>query len=93
VTGRPHRQGRAAVTASTACDDDAVLDLRLPDGPGDPLVRGFAACLSSVTEVAVDELPALTGDEPLPHALGAWRSWLAGRGSGLVPIAEPRSFQ
>lgn len=29
----------------------------------------------------------------LPHALGAWKTWLAGRSSGLVPIAEPRRFQ
>ncbi len=70
-----------------------MLDLDLPDGPGSPLVRGFTACLSSVTEVAVRELPALAEDETLPHALGAWKSWLAGRGSGLVPVAEPGSFQ
>ena len=35
---------------------------------------------------------------PLPssglhHALGAWRSWLAARGFGLVPIADPSTFQ
>ena len=29
----------------------------------------------------------------MSHALGAWKSWLAGRGSGMVPIADPRSFQ
>src|SRR3954463_484410 len=38
------------------------------------------------------------GDVPLPdadlaHALGAWRTWLAERGSGLVPIADPVRFQ
>ena len=27
------------------------------------------------------------------HALAAWKSWLAGRDFGMVPIAEPRSFQ
>ena len=70
-----------------------MKDVDLPDGPGSPLVRGFTACLSSVTEVPGADLPVLTGDEPLVHALGVWRSWLAGRGSGLVPIAEPRSFQ
>jgi hypothetical protein len=29
----------------------------------------------------------------LPQALGVWRTWLAGRSSGLVPIADPRRFQ
>lgn len=37
------------------------------------------------------ELPLPAGD--LRHALGAWRSWLAGHGSGLVPVADPTSFQ
>ena len=69
-----------------------MIDVELTPGPADTaLVRGFAACLSSVTEVAVEELPE-TGPE-LAHALGAWKTWLAGRSSGLVPIAEPRRFQ
>jgi hypothetical protein len=29
----------------------------------------------------------------LAQALGAWRIWLAERGSGLVPIADPVRFQ
>ena len=70
-----------------------MRDLELPDGPGSRLVRAFAACLASVTEAPLSALPPLSGDEPLPHARGAWRSWLAGRGSGLVPIADPRAFQ
>ncbi|GAA1625390.1 MOSC domain-containing protein [Georgenia ruanii] len=69
-----------------------MLEVDLPDGPGSALVRGFAACLSAVTEVPLAELPALA-DEPLPHALAAWKGWLAGWGSGLVPLADPRSFQ
>jgi hypothetical protein len=70
-----------------------MRDVDLPDGPGSTLVRGFAACLSSVTEVSVADLPPLSGEQPLAHALGAWKSWLAGRGFGLVPIADPTSFQ
>ncbi len=70
-----------------------MKDLDLPEGPGSALVRGAAACLSSITEVPLDELPPLTGEEPLTHALAAWKTWLAGRSSGLVPIADPRSFQ
>ena len=70
-----------------------MRDVDLPDGPGSALVRSFAACLSSVTEVSVADLPPLSGEQPLAHALGAWKSWLAGRGFGLVPIADPASFQ
>ena len=64
----------------------------LPDGDGGALVRGLAACLSSVTEVPLVELPDV-GDAPTEHAISAWKSWLAGCGSGLVPIADPGSFQ
>jgi MOSC domain-containing protein YiiM len=69
-----------------------VKDVDLPDGPGSPVVRGFAACLSSVLETPPGDLPT-TGDEPLGHALSTWKSWLAGRGFGLVPIADPATFQ
>jgi len=69
-----------------------VIDVELPRGPAAAaLVRGFAACLASVTEVPVTELPL--PDAALPHALGAWRTWLAEHGSGLVPIADPVRFQ
>ena len=69
-----------------------MIDVDLPDGPASPLVRSLAACLSSVTEVPLAELPDVEGS-PVTYALGAWKSWLAGRGSGLVPVADPRSFQ
>lgn len=69
-----------------------MIQTDLPDGPASRLVRSLAACLSSVTEVPLDELPAL-GDLSATHAVAAWTSWLAGRGSGLVPIADPRAFQ
>jgi hypothetical protein len=68
-----------------------VIHVDLPHGPAGPLVRGLAACLSSVTEVPLADLPEV-GDAPAQHLLGAYRGWLAGRGSGLVPIADPRSF-
>ena len=69
-----------------------MIDVELPPGPASgALVRGFAACLASVTEVPVSELP--TPDGGLAHALVSWRNWLAGRGSGLVPIADPVRFQ
>ena len=69
-----------------------MIQIDLPDGPASPLVRGLAACLSSVTEVPLAELPEFD-NLSAPHALAAWKSWLAGRDFGMVPIAEPRSFQ
>ena len=69
-----------------------MIDVVLPPGPaGGALVRGFAACLASVIEAPVTDLPR--PDENLTHALGVWRSWLAEHGSGLVPIADPVHFQ
>lgn len=69
-----------------------MIDTELPTTPSaSALTRGFAACLVSVTEVPVAELPLPAGD--LTRALGAWRTWLAERGSGLVPIADPTRFQ
>jgi hypothetical protein len=68
-----------------------VIDTPLPAGRGaDEVTRGFAACLASVIEVPVDELPLAP---TLASALGAWRIWLAERGFGLVPIADPAHFQ
>jgi hypothetical protein len=69
-----------------------VIDVELLPGPAaGALARGVAACLASVIEVPVTELPL--PDEDLARALGAWRSWLAEHGSGLVPIADPVRFQ
>lgn len=69
-----------------------MIQIELPDGSASPLVRGLAACLSSVTEVPIAELPEFDG-LPVDHALAAWKGWLAGRDFGMVPIADPRSFQ
>ena len=69
-----------------------MIQTDLPDGPASSLVRGLAACLSSVTEVPLAELPN-PEDLLVTQALASWKSWLAGRGFGMVPIAEPRSFQ
>jgi hypothetical protein len=69
-----------------------MIQIDLLDGAASPLVRGLAACLSSVTEAPLAELPDLE-DLPVTHALASWKSWLAGRGFGIVPIADARSFQ
>ncbi|TQN37546.1 hypothetical protein FHU33_4201 [Blastococcus colisei] len=69
-----------------------MIDVELPGGPdATVLVRGFATCLASVTEIPVGDVPL--SDNDLAHALGAWRTWLAERGSGLVPIADAVRFQ
>jgi hypothetical protein len=69
-----------------------VIDVELPADPSaSALTRGFAACLASVTEVPVGELPLPAGE--LPQAVAAWRTWLAGRDAGMVPIADPTRFQ
>ena len=69
-----------------------MIDTDLPTAPGvSALTRGLAACLASVTEVPVGELPLPPGN--LSSAVGALRTWLAGRDSGLVPIADPTRFQ
>jgi hypothetical protein len=82
----------AAVRGCLLISGRTVIDVELPPGPAaGALSRGFAACLASVAEVPVRELPL--PDDDLSHALGAWRSWLAEHGSGLVPIADPVHFQ
>lgn len=67
-----------------------MIEVELPDDVGPPLVAGFRSCLVSLMEAEVDELPAPSSD--FRGAIAHWRSWLAGRGFGLVPIAQPRTF-
>lgn len=52
------------------------------------LSRSVAACLATILEVPVEEVPCPANDSPWP----AWRNWLAGRGLGLVPISDPYRF-
>ena len=63
--------------------------------PSDPpvssaprLSRSGAACLASILELSVEEVPCPAEGSPWP----VWRNWLAERGLGLVPIAEPLAF-
>jgi MOSC domain-containing protein YiiM len=68
-----------------------MIEVGLPDGEGVPeLVRAFAACVASVTETPIDQVPLPRAD--LQGAFAHWRSWFAGRGAGLVAIAKPASF-
>ncbi len=68
-----------------------MIEVDLPEGETVPeLVRSFAACVASVTETPTVDVPQPHAD--LPGAIGHWRSWLAGRGAGLVTLANPASF-
>jgi hypothetical protein len=68
-----------------------VLDVTLPADSATPiLTRSFAACLASALEAPIVELPLRPLE--LPLAVSRWRSWLAGRGVGLVPIANAATF-
>lgn len=68
-----------------------MIDVDLPEDHAVPeLVRSFAACIASATETPVAEVPQPSAD--FAGAVGHWRSWLAGRGAGLVPLAKPSSF-
>ena len=52
--------------------------------------RSVAACLASILELDVAEVPVPDAGHPQPWTV--WRNWLAQRGLGLVPIADPASF-
>jgi hypothetical protein len=68
-----------------------MYDVALPHIEDVPeLVRSFAACLASVTETSLEDVPQPRTD--LPGAIAHWRSWLAGHGTGLVPIAGAARF-
>jgi MOSC domain-containing protein YiiM len=83
---------RNVATDPASADTRFVLDVQLP-GRDDlaPVVRGFATSLASITEIPLGELipEAAHG---LADAVGQWRGQLAGRGVGLVAIAEPARF-
>lgn len=68
-----------------------MFDVALPDDPDLPvLTRSFAACLASAIEIPVARLPLPRLE--LSGAVARWRSWLAGSGLGLVPIADAAKF-
>lgn len=68
-----------------------MIEFDLPEGDGVPeVVRSFAACVASVTETPIDQVPLPQAD--LRGAFAHWRSWLAGRGVGLVTLAKPAAF-
>jgi hypothetical protein len=60
----------------------------LPDLP--PFQRSVVASLASILEVDSSEVPAPVAEHPEPWTV--WRNWLAQRGLGLVPVADPATF-
>ena len=69
-----------------------MLDVGLSlDAAGPQFLDSFRACLSSVLEIPLGDVPK--NEESLRAAVAQWRTWLAGRGVGLVPIANASRFQ
>jgi hypothetical protein len=54
------------------------------------LQRSVAACLASILELDVAEVPVPDDGHPDPWTV--WRNWLQQRALGLVPIADPAGF-
>ena len=61
-----------------------------PPTTGAALQRSVAACLASILEVDIADVPVPDASHPEPWTV--WRNWLAQRGLGLVPISEPSGF-
>ena len=58
-----------------------MIEVDLPQDPTVPEVtRSFAACVASVTETRIAEVPQPAAD--LVGAISHWRSWLAGGARG-----------
>jgi hypothetical protein len=68
-----------------------MLDPELPEEAlGSRIVGSFRACLSSVLEIPVNEVPQ--HDDDVRSAVARWQTWLAGRGVGPVPVADAARF-
>jgi MOSC domain-containing protein YiiM len=61
-----------------------------PPPSGARLQRSVAASLAAILEIDRGEVPV--PDERHPEPWTVWTQWLALRGLGLVPIAEPKRF-
>jgi MOSC domain-containing protein YiiM len=69
-----------------------MRDVRLPPDTAQPrIVHSFRACLAAVLEISLGDVPQ--HQDNLRAAVAQWRTWLAGRGVGLVPIANASRFQ
>jgi MOSC domain-containing protein YiiM len=67
-----------------------VQSVAVPAPGPPPLSRSVAACLASILEADVADVPVPPEEHPEPWTV--WRGWLATRGMGLVPVLDPRTF-
>src|SRR6185503_16168998 len=83
---------RAYVRArdGATCGTIGVMEVVQPPESGARLQRSVAACLASILELDVAEVPVPDGGHPDPWTV--WRNWLLQRAIGLVPIADPARF-
>src|SRR4051794_35971857 len=87
---KPRRTNAAlSVLIGRAWRHGPVRTLR-PPASGGPLQRSVAASLASILEVDVADVPLPEDGHPEPFTV--WKNWLAQRGLGLVPIADPARF-
>ena len=63
--------------------------VQVPESSARPQ-RSVAACLASILELDVAEVPVPEDGHPDPWTV--WRNWLLQREIGLVPIADPAGF-
>src|SRR6059036_1375980 len=61
-----------------------------PPASGGRMQRSVVACLAAILELDVADVPLPEEDHPQPFTV--WRQWLARRGLGLVPLADPADF-
>ena len=66
------------------------MDIVQPPESSARLQRSVAACLASILELDVTEVPVPDDGHPDPWTV--WRNWLQQRALGLVPIADPAGF-
>ncbi len=65
-----------------------MREVALPPSSGaGPLERSVAACLAAMLDLEPTDVPV-----PDAQPWVVWRGWLAGRGLGLVPVADPQAF-
>jgi hypothetical protein len=62
-----------------------------PPRSGARMQRSVAASLAAILELDSGDVPV--PDERHPEPWTVWTQWLAQRGLGLVPIAEPKRFK
>jgi hypothetical protein len=67
-----------------------VVEIVRPPTSSARLQRSVAACLAAILEIDVADVPV--PDEGHPEPWTVWRTWLAQRAVGLVPIADPAGF-